>query len=93
MIQEQLLLWYKNSYYYDTRTVIIVIQEQLLLGYNNSYSYDVRTTIFRPIPFLFQLSFVTYIDNQRVTRNTVEKSYWGCFENVKSYRFNDFDFI
>ena len=31
MIQEQLFLWYKNSYYYDTRTVIIVMQEQLLL--------------------------------------------------------------
>ena len=31
MVQEPLFLWYKNSYYYDVRTVIIVMQKQLLL--------------------------------------------------------------
>ena len=33
---------------------------------------------------LLQSSFVAHIDNQRVAYNTVEKSYRGCFENVKS---------
>ena len=37
--------------------------------------------------------FVAHIDNQRVAYNTVEKSYRGCFENVKSCRFNVFNFI
>ena len=37
-MQEQLLLGYKNSYYYDARTVIIRVQEQLLLEYKNNYS-------------------------------------------------------
>ena len=37
--------------------------------------------------------FVARIDNQRVAYNTVEKSYRGCFENVKSCRFNVFNFI
>ena len=30
-VQEQLFLWYKNSYSCGARTVIIVVQEQLLL--------------------------------------------------------------
>ena len=38
-------------------------------------------------------AFVAHIDNQRVARNTIEKSYRGCFEDVKSCRFNDFNFI
>ena len=45
MIQEQLLLWHKNSYYCGIRTVIIVMQEQLLLWYKNRYSCDARTVI------------------------------------------------
>ena len=40
-----------------------------------------------------QEAFVASIDNQRVAYNTVEKSYRGCFENVKSCRFNIFNFI
>ena len=40
-----------------------------------------------------QSAFVASIDNQRVAYNTVEKSYRGCFENVKSCRFNIFNFI
>ena len=40
-----------------------------------------------------QPSFVAHTDNHRVARNTVEKSYQGYFENVKSCRFNDFNFI
>lgn len=40
-----------------------------------------------------QLQFVAHIDNQQVVRNTVEKSDAGCFENVKSYRFNNFNFV
>ena len=39
-----------------------------------------------------QPEFVTHIDNQRVVYNTVEKSYQGCFENVKTCRFNDFNY-
>ena len=42
---------------------------------------------------LEQPQFVASIDNQRVAYNTVEKSYRGCFENVKSCRFNVFNFI
>lgn len=38
-------------------------------------------------------SFVAHIDSQPVARNTVEKSYRGCFEDVKSWRFNNFNFI
>ena len=40
-----------------------------------------------------QYAFVAHIDNQWVARNTVEKSYQEDFENVKSCRFNDFNFI
>ena len=45
VVQEQLLLWYKNSYYYGTRTVIFMVQEQLFLWCKNSYSCDARTTV------------------------------------------------
>ena len=43
----------------------------------------------KPLQYLF----VASIDNQRVAYNTVEKSYRGCFEDVKSCRFNVFNFI
>ena len=42
---------------------------------------------------LEQSLFVVHIDNQRVACNTVEKSYRGCFEGVKSCRFNGFNVI
>ena len=45
MVQEQLLLCYKNSYYCVTRTVILVVQEQLFLWCKNSYSCGARTVI------------------------------------------------
>lgn len=38
-----------------------------------------------------QSLFVAHIDNQQVARNTIEKSYRGCFEDVKSCRFNVFN--
>lgn len=40
-----------------------------------------------------QPAFVAHIENQRVTCNTVEKSCREYFEDVKSYRFNGFNFI
>ena len=42
---------------------------------------------------LMQPLFVAHTDNQRVACNTVEKSYQGYFENVKSCRFNVFNAI
>ena len=40
-----------------------------------------------------QVSFVAHVDNQHVACNTVEKSYQGCFEDIKSCKFNDFNLI
>lgn len=54
------------------------------------YRYCIRKDKFNAF---FLSVFVARIDNQGVVYNTVEKSYRGCFENVKSCRFNVFNFV
>ena len=48
MVQEQLFLRYKNSYFYGTRTAVFMVQEQLFLRYKNNCFYEVRTTVLIP---------------------------------------------
>ena len=45
MIQDQLLLGYKNSHSYGKRTAIFTVQEQLFLWYKNNCSYGARITV------------------------------------------------
>ena len=46
IIQDQLLLGYKNRHFYGIRTAIFTVQEQLFLRYKNSYFYGTRTAVF-----------------------------------------------
>ncbi len=45
IIQDQLLLGYKNGHSYGTRTVIFTVQEQLFLWYKNNCFYGTRITV------------------------------------------------
>ena len=43
MVQEQLLLWYKNSYSCDVRTVVVCLDMQNVVFTNQSGTIDERS--------------------------------------------------